>query len=139
VDDDLAVERRAEAEREGGATRRRPLEVAAGAVVGRTATGRERRLATRLELRGRAVAAIDGAVLEQRLGAGAVERHALALEERSLVPVELEPAERLDDGARRLLGRALAVGVLDAEHEPPAMATRVEKAEERGPCAAEMK
>src|SRR5207248_1502935 len=79
--------------------------------------GGERGLPARLELLGRAPAAIDGSGSEQRLGARTVEGQALALVVRALVPGEAEPAEALEDGARRLLGRALAVRVLDAEHE----------------------
>jgi len=138
VDDGLTLERGAEAERVGGAAGGRRRALTAGAVVGGRPTRSERRLPARLELLGRAPAAIDGSGGEQRLGARSVEVQALALMVRTLVPGEAEPAEALEDGARRLLARALAVGVLDAQHEGAAVVAREEVAEERGADASDV-
>src|SRR5207302_8320297 len=131
-DDGLPLERGAETERVGGAAGGRRRAVTAGAVVGGTPARGERGLPARLELLGRAPAAIDGSGGEEGLGARAVEGQALALVVGALVPGEAEPAEALEDGARRLLGRALAVRVLDAQHEHAAVVAREEVAEERG-------
>src|SRR5438874_6535423 len=54
------------------------------------------------------------------------------------VPVEAEPAEAVDDRGDRLGGRALAVGVLDAQTEDPAVVTRIEPVEQCGAGAADM-
>jgi len=61
---------------------------------------------------------------------------ALRLEERSLVPVDLEPAQRADDFVDPRLGGALPVGILDAKDESPAVVARVEVAEQSGAHAA---
>src|SRR5205823_11566826 len=70
----------------------------------------------------------------------AVELEALRLAEagsgRPLVPVELEPAQRVDDEVDVLLGGARAVGVLDPHQKGAAVVARVEPVEERGPRAA---
>ena len=50
----------------------------------------------------------------------------LGLAQRALVPVELEPAQRVEDLLDVLRGRALAVGVLDPQHQLPAASPRVE-------------
>ena len=54
-----------------------------------------------------------------------VAREALHLEERALVPVQAEPAQAVEDRVHRLVGRALEVGVLDAQHERAAVPARV--------------
>src|SRR6185369_7313503 len=104
-------------------------------VVGRPASRGLRSLPPRLELIRCAVTSIEVTGGEQRLRTCAVERHALALEERSLVPGEPEPGEPLDDGAYRFLRRSLPIRVLDAEEEAPAMVTREQIAEQRRPDA----
>jgi hypothetical protein len=46
-----------------------------------------------------------------------IARIALGLAEGTLVPVEPQPVERVEDLLDRLVGRALAVGVLEAQDE----------------------
>src|SRR5207244_3466347 len=91
-----------------------------------------RRLPARFELGRRAVTAVEMPGGEELLGAGAVEVGARALEVRPLVPREPEPGEALDDRLDRFGRRALAVRVLDAEHEASAMVARKQVAEEGG-------
>ncbi len=50
-----------------------------------------------------------------------VARHALHLVERALVMVEAEPFHAFDDDVDGSLGRALLVGVLDAQDEVAAL------------------
>jgi hypothetical protein len=57
---------------------------------------------------------------------------ALELTHRALVPVELEPAQRIEDLLDVLAGRALAVGVLDPQDELAAPAARHEPVIECG-------
>ena len=80
----------------------------------------------------RAVAPVRPAGGEQGFDGRLVPRHALALVERSLVPVETEPCEPVEDALDRFERRALPVGILDPEDELPAVAPGVEPAEERG-------
>ena len=60
------------------------------------------------------------------------------LRDRALVAVELEPAQRVEDLLDVLGGRALAVGVLDAQDERPAGVPREEPVVERGARAADV-
>ena len=55
--------------------------------------------------------------VEQLLERLRVARRVLRLEDRALVPVELEPAERVEDLLDVLRGRALAIRILDSQHE----------------------
>ena len=66
-------------------------------------------------LAGRRVA-VGRARLEQLLERLAMAIGTLGLAHRALVPVELEPAQRVQDLLDVLRGRALAVGVLDPQH-----------------------
>jgi hypothetical protein len=61
-----------------------------------------------------------------------------ALEDDLFVPVEPEPAQPLEDGARGLVGGAGLVGVLDAEQELAAELAGEEPVEERGAGAADV-
>ena len=63
---------------------------------------------------------------------------ALVLAQRPLVPVELEPAQRVEDLLDVLGRRALAVGVLDPQDERPARAAREQPVVERRPRAADV-
>jgi hypothetical protein len=54
------------------------------------------------------------------------------------VPFEAQPGEAVDDGVDGRLGRALAVRVLDAQQEAPAVMARIEPVEQSGPGAADM-
>src|SRR5450755_2073295 len=56
---------------------------------------------------------------------------ARALEDRPLVPVELEPAKRVEDLLDVLGCRALLVGIFDPQHEAPAGAAREQPVEQR--------
>jgi hypothetical protein len=74
-----------------------------------------------LQLLGGAVAAVrlaGGQQLARHLG---VTVDSLRLEHRIAVPVEPEPAQAVDDGVNGGLGGPCAVGVLDAQQEPPAV------------------
>ena len=69
---------------------------------------------------GRGVRAVGVTALEQRFEHLLMAGSSLALEDRALVPVELQPAQRIED-LLDVLGRgALAVGVLDAQQESAA-------------------
>src|SRR6185312_8346894 len=99
---------------------------------------RELRLAHRLELLLRGVVPVGETLREKLLPDLAIAREALHLEERPLVPVELEPLHRVEDGLLRFLRRALEVGVLDAQDELAAVAARVGPVEERRAGAPEV-
>src|SRR5581483_8750702 len=58
---------------------------------------------------------------------------------RPLVPVEAEPAHAVQNALDHLVGRALDVGVLDAQDEHAAVPPREEPVEERGARAADVK
>src|SRR5207302_2820583 len=68
----------------------------------------------------------------------AVARQALHLEKGPFVPVEAEPPHPLEDRVHRFPGRALEVGVLDAQDEFAAVAPRVGPREKRGARAADV-
>src|SRR5918997_1763289 len=55
-----------------------------------------------------------------------------AADVRSLVPLETQPAEGLEDAGLRLTRGALAVGVLDAQDERAVLPMREQPVEERG-------
>src|SRR3954462_6535462 len=71
-------------------------------------------------------------------GALGVAVGAADLRDRALVVVELEPPQRLEDLLDVLGGRALAVGIFDAQDEGPAGVPREEPVVERGPRAADV-
>src|SRR5207249_4022246 len=106
--------------------------IAAGAVVAWLTAHAERGLALALELFGGAVATIGAPAAHQLLHALLVELGSLALEKGPLVPVEAQPAQAVENCLHRRLGRALAIGVLDAQDERPALAAGEQVAEERG-------
>ena len=93
-------------------------------------------LALGLELRGRAVAVVGPALGQEAPGVGPVNVQPLGLPvagcRRPLVPVEVEPAQRLEDRLDRLLRRPVPVGVLDAEDEDAAVMPGEEPVEEGG-------
>ena len=70
------------------------------------------------------------------LGRLAMALDARELADRLAVPFQAEPGKTIDDRLNRRLGRALAVGVLDAQQEPPAEALGVEPVEQRRARAA---
>src|SRR6266705_724401 len=67
-----------------------------------------------------------------------VARKPLHLKERAFVPVEPEPAHRVEDRLHRSFGRALEIGILDAQDEFAAVLSGVRPGEERGPRPADM-
>src|SRR5262249_1602438 len=128
---------RAEADRArpalGGARRPRVRgEVATVPVVTRRSTGGLRGLAPGLELVLGARAHVRVPGLEELVGSRQVLLGARPLEDRTLVPLEAEPAQRVLDADHPLLTRAGAVGVLDAEGERAAVVTGEQPVEERG-------
>src|SRR5919199_1903240 len=63
---------------------------------------------------------------------------ALRLQDRPLVPLELQPAQGVEDLLDVLGRRALAVGIFDAQHERAAGPARQQPVVERGPRAADV-
>src|SRR5207245_6993089 len=100
------------------------------------------RLALLLQQLGRAVAVVGTAGAAKSLGVITVQVEALGLTvagcRRALVPVEPQPLERVEDEADVLVGRARAVGILDAQDEDAAVMARVPPVDERGPGAADV-
>src|SRR6185295_13432798 len=82
--------------------------------------------------RGRRVA-VGGAGLEKACQRRLVGVAALGLGDRPLVPVELEPAEGVEDLLDVLRGRALAVGVLYPQHQLAVGVARRQPVVEGGP------
>src|SRR4029079_9688657 len=91
-----------------------------------------------IELLLRHVVAIRLAFVEPARDDLAIARHAVHLVDRTLVVIEAEPRHVLDDAALRLVRRAREVGVLDAQHELPAMPPRIRPGEVRRADVAEM-
>ncbi len=75
---------------------------------------------------------------QQRFGDFAVPRGAGELINHLAVPADAEPIEPVEDGVDGGLGRALAVGVLDAQQHLAAAAAGVEPVEQRRPRPADM-
>ena len=69
---------------------------------------------------------------------GPVAVEAVRLVEGTLVPVQAEPLHALEDRLRHLIAGAVAVGILDTEHEHPALLADVEPVEERGAGASDV-
>ena len=138
-DDGLAVQRRAEAHRRidpgrcvGGAA------VAAAAVVADRPSGGARRVALFGELRGGAPAAVRFTFRQQTFGEFPMTLCAAGLEQRLAVPVQAQPSQSAEDCLHRACGRAVAVGVLDAQPEPSPGVPRVQPVEQRGAGAADV-
>src|SRR5581483_3406649 len=126
LDDGFALARRLDAHGGADAGRRLPgIAITPGALDGLWAPGRTLLLPGQLALgdnglvhgrelgRGQ-VAAIGPAGVQHLRGHLAMPVGACKLIERLAVPIELEPAQTVEDRLDRRLGRALAVGVLDA-------------------------
>ena len=130
ADDRLAVLRRLEADCEGHAFRRlRRVPVAPEPVVAEALAARGGSLPHRLQFLGSREAAIGRAGLQHRLCNLRVALTALELVGRRLVGIEAQPGEPVQDRRHRLLRRAPAVGILDAQQELPAMTAREEPIE----------
>src|SRR5215467_3742195 len=91
-------------------------ELERGAVVDRRFAARELALALQLELVLRLVGRIEPAARFELLYRRVIERKAVRLL-RLKRPVETEPDYVLTDSACKLLGRALAVGIVEAEQQ----------------------
>jgi hypothetical protein len=117
---------------------RRVGPVAAAAVVARLLLARHLARAHLVELLLGAIAAVGAALLEHLAGDRAVAVVALGLEHRLLVGGEAEPLHAVEDRLDRGVGRALAVGVLDAQQEAPAVLAREQVREQRGARAADV-
>ncbi len=96
------------------------------------------RLAEGLDVSARCGVAVGVARLEQLRQPFGVALGPLVLADRALVPVELEPAQRVEDLGDVLVGGPLAVGVLDPQDELPARAPGREPVVERRPRAADV-
>ena len=115
------------------------VELAAVAVVAELGLARALLLAQRLEPLARAEAGVGGAARHELTRVVAVDRGALALavgrvraaDVRPLVPRQAEPAQRLEDLSLARRVAALAVGVLDPEHELAAVLLRDRVVEQR--------
>jgi hypothetical protein len=77
-------------------------------------------------------------LLEQLPTVLGIEGIAPRLEERALVPVEAEPGEAVEIFGDRCLRRALAIGVLEAQDEPPAVVACKQPVEQRGARTADV-
>ncbi len=78
------------------------------------------------------------AALDHRRKGLLVALAALRLQDRALVPVELEPAQRVEDLLDVLGRRALAVGVLDAQHHLAPFVAGEQPVEQRRAGAADV-
>src|SRR5664280_415431 len=108
-------------------------------VVPERASRRRRALLHRVELVGRLERAIRLALREEAVRGLMVKGASLALEERALVPVEAEPAHRMEDLVRQLAAAPLDVRVLDAEDERAPAAAREEPVVEGRPRPSDVK
>ena len=139
LDDGLALGRRLEADDRLDAGRRLfRIAVAPAAVVELRASFAPRGFAHFCELLGTRVTVIGFAGGKQRFRDLAVARGAGELRDRLAVPVEAEPGQPVEDRRDRGLGRALAVGILDAQQHLAAASARIEPIEQRRACAADV-
>ena len=91
-----------------------------------------------LQLLLRAEAAVGFAVRQEPLRHLGVAVQTRGLELHLAVPVQLEPAQAVDDGVGRGLGRPGAVRVLDAQQEPAVMVASEQPVEQRRARAADV-
>ena len=105
--------------------------VPAAPVVGPLAPLGDGGLLALLEALPRAGAAVGPALRQQLLDHRPMPLHPLALAERPFVPVDAEPAEAVDHGGLGLGRGALAIGVLDAQHQTAAVTPGERPVEER--------
>src|SRR5829696_2650000 len=82
--------------------------------------------------------AIRLAFFDESVGGRSMLRRIGRLKHKVFGVVESEPLETFDDRARRLLGRALQIGVFDAEQELAAGLPREKPVEKRGTGGANM-
>ena len=112
--------------------------LAPGAVVARLLALLHRRRAHGIQFFPGLVGAVGLAGCEQVVGHFAIPLQPVGLVERALVIIQAQPVHRLQDRVDRGLGAALAVGVLDPQHELPAVAACGQPAVQRGAGAADM-
>src|SRR6185436_7291041 len=107
-------------------------------VVARLQSARALLGAKRVDFLLRRPATVRVTLRDQLVGDFLVARKALHLEERAFVPIDAQPLHALEDRVDRFGGRALEVGVFDAQDELSGVAPRVGPGEERGARAADM-
>ena len=78
------------------------------------------------------------ALFEQLAGDFGMAVGARCLADGFAIVIQAQPFQTVEDGLRRLGGRAGAVGILDPQKEFSATAPRVEPVEQRRPCPADM-
>ena len=111
----------------------------AGAVVNPLSVGRDIRFPPGFEFFAGADAAIGAPLREQVLYDCRMPLGVVGLAQRSLVPIDSEPAHPVEDGLFRLAGGPLEVGVLDSEHEFAAEAASEGPVKKSGAGTADMK
>src|SRR5882762_6565466 len=112
---------------------------APASVVARFLAARTLTLAQRVQIFLACPATVRFSLSDEPLGDFLVPCEALHLKERTFVPVEPKPTHRVEDRLHRGFGRALQVGVLDAQDEFAAAPARVRPRKERGARATDMK
>ena len=139
VDHRLAVPRRLDADHRRHVRRRLGRVAVAPAAVVTHGSALGAGLGTHLGQLGRRTIAIIRPVLRQErprnLG---VARRIVRLEYRLLIPIEAQPAKPIEDRLDGLRGRALAVGILDAQQEAATMVAGEQPVEERRAGTADM-
>src|SRR3954466_6403362 len=151
LEGDVDVLRHAEADHAALARLDPPARVlgrerAAGAAILRRTSGREILAAIVLEFLRRAEAVVGVAAGEQLVGVRQIKSlplrlaigAAAAADVGAFVPLEAEPAQVVEDALFRLLGRALDVGVFDAQDERAVVPAREQPVEERGAGVADV-
>src|SRR5690606_17164261 len=133
-----AIERVAEADHAVGIVAEARVGIAIGAVVARLLARRHRRFAHRLEFFLGLVGVIGVTGGDQLLGDLPVAVEPMGLVDRAFVVVQPQPVHRLEDRVDGRLGAALAVGVLYAQDELPAVAARLQPAVQRGARATDV-
>src|SRR5581483_2938342 len=96
-------------------------------------------LLPRPDVGGRRRVVVGAALLQELVKTLRVPLPPLELAHRPLVPVELEPPQRVEDLLDVLGGGTLPVGVLDPKHQGAARAAGEEPVVERGSGAADVK
>ena len=112
--------------------------LAAGAVVFGLAPLLHCQFALGVQLLRRAVATVGLALVQQLLHLGAVQIHALGLEEGPLVPGKAQPLHGGHDFIHVLLGGTLGIGILNPEHEGAAVMAGKQIVEQRRAGTADM-
>src|SRR5262249_12664522 len=112
--------------------------VAPGAVISGRPPCRSRHLAHGNKLIGARIAEIGLALAKQLLGSLAVPRSTRELIDRLTVPIELEPAQTVEDRQDRAFRRARPVSVLDAQQHFTALGFGIEPIEQGRARAANM-